>query len=107
MRQSTGAANSSNGTQILAISQGVPVSATSSVYAKGPFTNMSSSSSKYSRLQNSVQRNIEGGGGISSDQGSAGRGARSGALSRSKYIEIDKKNLPSLPIYQLLRAFNL
>jgi len=38
---------------------------------------------------------------------SAGRGSRSGALSRSKYLEIDKKNLPSLPIYQLLRAFNL
>ena len=27
--------------------------------------------------------------------------------SKSKYIEIDKSNLPSLPIYQLLRAFNL
>lgn len=29
-------------------------------------------------------------------------------MNRSRYIEeIDKKNLPSLPIYQLLRAFNL
>ena len=35
------------------------------------------------------------------------RVARIPVSSKSKYIEIDKSNLPSLPIYQLLRAFNL
>ena len=48
--------------------------------------------------------------GFSADPGgSASRGWRAGgAMNRSRYIEeIDKKNLPSLPIYQLLRAFNL
>ena len=70
-----------------------------SSYAKGPFTHMSSSSSKYARLQNSVPRSYEG---HSLDMNSAGRGSRTtigGSLSRKKYIEIDKKNLPGLPIY--------
>ena len=35
------------------------------------------------------------------------RVSRVQSFSKSKYVEIDKKNLPSLPIYQLLRAFNL
>ena len=35
------------------------------------------------------------------------RVSRVQSYSNSKFVEIDKKNLPSLPIYQLLRAFNL
>ena len=64
---------------------------------------MSNSSAKYSRLQNSVPRTYDGNSDI---QNSVSR-SRATAHSRGKYIEIDKKNLPSLPIYQLLRAFNL
>ena len=36
-----------------------------------------------------------------------GRHPRGAGRAAVKYIEIDKSNLPSLPIYQLLRAFNL
>ena len=39
--------------------------------------------------------------------GSESRARRFANQKRSAYIEIDKSNLPSLPIYQLLRAFNL
>jgi len=46
-------------TQILAISQGVPISMAASTYAKGPFTGASSASSKATRLQNSNSRSYE------------------------------------------------
>ena len=97
----SGGIASANGTQILAISAGVPISVAGSTYSKGP---TSQTSSKFSHLQRSHPRSFEpsslgGGGGDSTGRRATG--------SRSKYIEIDKSNLPSLPIYQLLRAFNL
>ena len=39
--------------------------------------------------------------------GTEPRVSRVHGSTKSKYVEIDKSNLPSLPIYQLLRAFNL
>ena len=95
------------GTQIMAISGGVPISVASSAYSKGPFTNTSSNSTKFARLQNSQPRsmnNLDMGGNEYTPSMGRGRGSIPG---RRKYIEIDKSNLPSLPIYQLLRAFNL
>ena len=44
------------------------------------------------------------------DTMTSGRGRGNSAFRSTKgnnFIEIDKSNLPSLPIYQLLRAFNL
>ena len=71
VRQSVaGSSSQGRDTQILAISQGVPISVANSTYAKGPFTNMSNSSSKYSRLQNSVPRTYQG---HESDQNSVSR----------------------------------
>ena len=92
------------GTQILAISGGVPISAAGgSAYSRSPFTSgASQTSAKFSRIQNSQPRSSEYQMG-----GAEPRVNRVTGSSKSKYIEIDKSNLPSLPIYQLLRAFNL
>ena len=91
----------------MAISGGVPISVTSSNYSKGPFTNASHTSAKFSRLQGSHPRTSHNDLTVGGDYTpSIGRG-RGSIPGRRKYVEIDKSNLPSLPIYQLLRAFNL
>ena len=99
----------------MAISNGVPISVASSVYSKPSFVgsvgSANQTSNKFSKM--SMGNNMSARSGLikSVDQPGGTIGVQNMMSSRRRqYLDgsgIDKKNLPSLPIYQLLRAFNL
>ena len=60
-----------DGTQILAISNGVPQSVTGSAYSKGPFSGASSQSTKFSRIGGATTGYVKTGHGTPADEPNA------------------------------------